>query len=284
MCDYTEDLRWATRLEGIDNAETLADPANAQVFAVTKLLLEAGLQVKEEEFAVGEGGATHGMSRVTRKLVTKRAQALQATRHLDLGQTSKSLVGAFNSRWPQIDRYRKDLVIFELYSLRWREALEFSRHHMLRISDEVAAGRRSGLDLVRETVVRDAHVRLQFMRLSINQASLIADPVYSDLASRAHTEFLADHRDDWAIDYERIRRKFGIELRPGVSASDLSKWIAWFVRAAAWEANVTGADTSAQAIDGICTLIAGAVDPGDHRPVAEIVSRVLATPARATSC
>lgn len=283
MCDHSEDMRWAMRLEGISTSHALTDPANTHVFAVTRLLLEAGLQVKEKEFAVGEGGATHGMSRVTRSLVTKRARAIKAARRLDLGEMSKSLVGAFNSRWPQIDRYRKDLVIFELYSLRWREALEVSRHHMLRVSEEVIAGRRSGLDLVRETVLKDAHVRSRFMRLSINQASLVADPVYRDLACRAHSEFLAAHHDDWVVDYESIRRKFDIELRSDISTSDLSKWIAWMVRAAAWEANVTGTDRSALAIRGILTLVAGAVDPGDHHSVEEVIGQVLAAPTAAVS-
>lgn len=280
MCDHGDDLRWAARLEGVSSPQALANPANAQVFAVTKLLLEAGRQVKDQKFEDGDGGVTHGMSRVTRRLVTRQARTLNVTRGIDLGPTSKSLVGAFNLRWPQIDEYRKDLVIFELYSLRWREALEFSRRHMLRLSEEIIAGQRSGLDLVRETVLKDAQVRSRFMRLSTNQASLVVDPVYRKLARRAHSEFMAEHRDDWEIDYERIRKTFNIELRPGVSTSNLSRWIAWMVRAAAWEANILGVDRSALVVKGISTLIAGAVDQGDRRSVEEVVGQVISTPTR----
>jgi len=139
-----DDARWAARLRGIRSPAVYADPAKADVFQVTKLLLEAGHQVREQQLARGDGGTTHGLARLTRERVVDHAVRLRLQRNLTVGSKVRSFVGAFNDRWGGIDGYRMDLVIFGLYYLGWREALEQSRRRML---DRVAgAGGRGGGD------------------------------------------------------------------------------------------------------------------------------------------
>jgi hypothetical protein len=280
--EYTNDLRWASRLDGIDSAETFANPAKAEVFAVTKLLLEAGLQLRDEGMEKGDGGSTHGLSRVTRDKVVSLARALRAQRDLRLGAKVRTLQGAFNERWPQVDRFRRDVIIFELYARRWREELEASRRHMMELVDDLDSGRLGGADFIRAIVRLDAAVRSRFMRHAIAQAGLAMEPAYKELATRAHAEFLAEHSDEWIAAYRVIQDKCGINLRPGVTLDKAFKWIAWLVQSGAVEANVAGTDTSDLVAEGLMTMLAGLVDPGDNRSGEAFVNDRLSPTSKAT--
>lgn len=272
-----DDLRWARRLEGVSDADKYADPRNAEVFAATKVLLQAGLQLWETDLASGECGATHGIGRLTRDRVTRQAEMLSAQSKVSLKRNASSLDGAFNRRWPYVDDYRKDLIIYDLYGVRWREMLELSIPRLLELMDDVQLGKRSGVDLVREIVRLDAAVRSQFFKKAVAQANLVADPDYESLAKRAHAEYLNEHREDWLEAYRVIARSFGIVFRPGSTVEDAFKPIAWLVHAGAWEANVAGVDTVEAVTEAIVTLIAGMIDTGDHRSCAEIVNRAFRT-------
>lgn len=223
------ELRWVSRLEGIEQRERFADPARPEVFAVTKLLLESGRQLRDVGVANGDGGSVHGMSRVTREKVVRRAQALRDEHCLRLSAKVSTLVGAFNERWPQIDRYRRDVIIFDLYAVRWREEeeLEESRRHMMELLADLESGRLGGADLIRAVARRDAQVRSRFMGYAIAQASLVMEPAYRRLATQAHAEFLAEHVDEWVAAYRDIQERYGISLRPGVTLDKMFKWIAW---------------------------------------------------------
>jgi hypothetical protein len=265
-----EDARWAGRLLGIRSPAAYADPAKADAFLVTKLLLEAGHQLREQRLDKGDGGTTHGLARLTKKRVTERAMQLRRLRNLPVSSKVRSFVGAFDDRW-YIDGYRKDLVIFGLYHLGWREALEQSRHRMLELLGELKAGRLSGRDFIRAIVRQDADVRSTYMRYSVSDASLVMEPAYREMAVRAHLDFLAMHANDWIDAYREIQRRFGIELRPEVGLDKSFRWIAWLVQAAAVEATVTGVDTTDLAVDGILTVIAGMADTGDRRSPGDVV-------------
>lgn len=272
---HDDDLRWARRLEGISDANKYADASNAKVFAATKVLLQAGLQLWEADLATGECGATHGIGRLTRNRVTKQAATLSTQSKINLKPNAKSLDGAFNRRWPYIDDYRKDLIIYDLYGVRWRETLDLSIPRMLELTDDVRLGKRSGVDFVREIVQLDATMRSQFFKKAIAQANLVADPDYEALAKQAHAEYLDEHREEWLEAYRAIVRSFGLALRPGSTLENAFKWIAWLVQAGAWEANVANADTVETVTQAIVTLIAGMIDGRDHRSCAEIVNTAL---------
>jgi hypothetical protein len=270
-----DERRWARRLDGIESAETFANPAKPEVFAVTKLLLEAGLQLRDESLAKGDGGSTHGMSRVTRDKVVSLAQALWERRGLHLGAKIRTLLGAFNERWPQIDRFRRDVIIFELYALRWREELDDCRRQMMELLGELESGRLGGADFLRAVVGVDAGVRSRFMRYAIAQAGLAMEPAYKQLATKAHAEFLAEHRDEWIAAYRVIQEKCGITLRSGVTLDKAYRWIAWLVQAGAVEANVADTDTSGLVAEGLMAMIAGLIDPGDSRSSEAFVNDML---------
>lgn len=256
---------------GIQSPAAFADPAKADVFLVTKLLLEAGHQLREQQRARGDGGTTHGLARLTRGRVVECAKRLRLQRDLPVGPKVRSFVGAFNDRWGSIDGYRKDLVIFGLYYLGWREALEHSRRRMPELLGELEAGRVSGRDFVRAIVRRDAEVRSTYMPYSVSDVGLAMEPAYREMAIQAHRDFLATHGDEWVTAYAEIQRRFGFELRPEVSLDKVYRWIAWLVQAAAVEATVTEADTTDSAVEAILTVIAGMVDPGDHRSPGQVV-------------
>jgi hypothetical protein len=262
-------------LDGIENAETFANPAKSEVFTVTKLLLEAGLQLREEGLVKGDGGSTHGMSRVTRDRVVSLAQALRERRGLRLSAKVRTLSGAFNERWPQIDRFRRDVIIFELYARRWRQQLEDSRRRMMELLDDLGSGRLNGADFIRAVVRLDAAVRSRFMRHAIAQAGLAMEPAYKRLATQAHAEFLAEHRGEWIAAYRVIQDRYGINLRPGITLDKAFRWIAWLVQSGAVEASVTGTDTSELVAEGIMVMITGLADPGGDRSTEEFVNTVL---------
>jgi hypothetical protein len=274
-----DERRWAMRLDGIESIETFANPTKPEVFAVTKLLLEAGLQLRDEGLAKGGGGSTHGMSRVTRDKVVRLAQALREQRGLHLGAKVRTLLGAFNERWPQIDRFRRDVIIFELYALRWREELDGCRRHMMELVGDLESGRLGGADFLGALVRVDAAVRSRFMRHAIAQAGLAMEPAYKQLATRAHAEFLARHRDEWIAAYGVIQDKCAITLRPGVTLDKVFRWIAWLVQSGAMEANVAGTDTSELVAEGLMAMIAGLIDPGDNRS-SEAFANDLLSPRR----
>lgn len=265
-----DDARWASRLLGIRNQAAYADPAKVDGFLVTKLLLEAGHELREQQLAKGDGGTTHGLARLTRQLVVERAKRLRLQRNLAVGPKVRSFVRAFNDRWV-IDNYRKDVVIFGLYHLGWREALELSRRRMPELLDELAAGRLRGRDFIRTMVRQDADVRSAYMRYSVADVGLAMEPVYREMAIRAHLDFLATHAHEWISAYAEIQRRFGFALRPEVRLDKAYRWIAWLVQAAAVEGSVTGVDATDLAVEGVLAVIAGMADPGDHRSPGEVV-------------
>lgn len=265
-----DDLRWALRLEGISDAEKYADPDDAKLFAATKVLLEAGLQLWETDLAKGECGATHGIGRLTRDRVTRHAKVLSAQSKLSLKRNARSLDGAFDRRWPYIDDYRKDLITYDLYGVRWREMLELSIPRMMELTADVQLGKLKGIDFIREVVRLDAAMRAKFFSKSVAQANLVTDPRYKTLAKRAHVEYVNQHRDDWLDAYRAIVRSFGIVLRPGSPLENAFKGIAWLVHGAAWDANLADSDTVEMVTQQIVTLITGMIDLGDHRSCVEI--------------
>lgn len=270
-----DDFRWALRLEGISDAGKYADPSETEVFAATKVLLQAGLQLWEDDLVKGDCGATHGIGRLTRDRVTKQAEVLRAQSKVSLKRNASSLHGAFDRRWPYIDNYRKDLIIYDLYGVGWRETLELSIPRMMELIDDVQRGKLSGVDFIREVVRLDAAVRSQFFRKAVAQANLVSDPHYESVAKRAHAEYLDQHQEDWLDAYRAIVRSFGIVLRPGSQLEDAFKWIAWLVRAAVWEAKVAGSDTLEGVTQAIVTMIAGMIDTGGHGSCVEIVNIAL---------
>jgi hypothetical protein len=267
----SDDARWSGRLLGIRSRAAYADPAKADVFLVTKLLLEAGHQLREQQLEKGDGGTTHGLARLTRERVVDRATQLRLQRNLPVGPKVRSFVGAFNDRWASIDSYRKDLVIFGLYHLGWREALEQSRRRIPQLAGELEAGRLSGSEFIRAIVRQDAEVRSAYMRYSVSESSLAMEPAYRELAIRAHLDFLAMHAKEWVAAYAALQQRFGIVLRPQVRLDKAYRWIAWLAQAAAVEGSVTGVDSTDLAVEGILTVIAGMAGVADNRAPAEVV-------------
>jgi len=197
--------------------------------------------------------------------VVSLGQRLWVQRSLHLGAKVRTLLGAFNERWPRINRFRRDVIIFELYARRWREEFEGSRRYMMEFVDDLESGRLGGADFIRAAVRLDAAVRSRFMRYSIAQAGLAMEPAYKQLATEAHAEFLAEHKDEWIAAYRVIQDKCGITLRPGVTLDKVFRWIAWLVQSGALEANVAGTDTSGLVAEGIMAMIAGLIDPGENQ-------------------
>lgn len=132
-----------------------------------------------------------------------------------------------------------------------------------------------GANFVRAVVRLDAAVRSRFMRYALAQAGLATEPAYKRLATTAHTEFLAEHKDEWITAYRIIQDKCGVALRPGATPGKVFESIAWLVQAAAMEASVTGTDTSDLVAESIMTMITGVIDPGDHRSCKAFIDDML---------
>lgn len=268
------DLQWVELLEGLQNPGGQADPAKENSFALTRLFLEVGLKMADEDLGHC-GGPAFGWRQISRERVVSRAVKLGSD--IDWGEVGSG-IGAFRSRWRRMADYLQDLVTYALYSPRWREALEFAKVELLAGLDDVANHRRTFSDLILAVAKKDMILRLRFARYLIFQLTLTVDSAYSRVAYEAHTRFYERYSESWAAAYHEALKKLGLKLRPGVTIDVLSKLFGSLAQGLTMIAADTGdnsltndANGRPLLANGVMLMILGAIDRGDGRSIEDCI-------------
>lgn len=272
-----EDFPWAGLLEGISSLGAQANPRQRKPFEVTRLFLEAGLTMADED--LGQlGGPDVGWRPISRDRVVRGATRLAEER----GEATRPGLAAFRDRWQRTEDYLQDLVTYALNSTRWQEALDAARVELLDGLDGVVAGRARFSDLIVSVAEKDMSLRLRFARYLIFQLTLTVNDKFRRLAQKAHAQFFEVYSRSWVAAYDEALKKLGLTLRPGVDAEVLAKLFGCLAHGIVMIAAELGDDQFTQdaddrplLADGVMLMILGSTDTGDGRSSRDGVDALL---------
>ncbi|MFD9890965.1 hypothetical protein ACFWY9_16595 [Amycolatopsis sp. NPDC059027] len=237
---------------------------------LTRAYLEAGVRLLDREFFAAEApaeGFTRPLSTLTRENVI--AEVANGPAELPRHGT----LGSFRDRWAYFPDYLSDLARYTLRIQRW------SPHHL---SDQATPALSDGdfVAAVEEIAYRDmasiagggaTALRFRFLLTALTgqdeQLREAMTSVYRDITTR------------WATMCESVLTARGLQLRPGVTFEDLTVLLTALAEGLALrvsaepEARILDHDKR-QSVLGVAAmaLFAGCVDPGDGRPLTDVVA------------
>lgn len=244
---------------------------------LTRAYLEAGVRLLNREFTAPVEPAD-GFGRPMSTLTRENVIAEVANGPADLPR--QGTVGSFRDRWTYFPDYLSDLARYTLRIQRWapqprlsdQAALALSEQDFLAALQEIAYRNMA-------MVAGSASTALRFRFL------LTALAEHDDQLREATTSVYRDVAARWTAMAEAVASARGWTLRPGVTYADLTLWLTALaeglaLRAAGDQASPVFDHENRQSTLGLAAmaLIAGCVDPGDGRSLADVVA-ALAEPS-----
>jgi hypothetical protein len=242
---------------------------------LTREYLEAGYRLLTEQFSPAEPRSGEGDDELKApSLFFSWLSAQKVIDEVTRGGKLRGNQGTFEDRWPYRDYFVEDLLAYSLWVKHWSERIDLSR--------EMVKSQSSYPDFdqaVQETLYRACRAAnaSTSARLWLIVSAIIGR--YPELMSEmGQVRVVAEGA--LRSDSERIFADRGLRLRPGVTPENLAIMISALITGVSMRIN-TDPDPAAMIDDqrrtsllgdAVLALLAGCIDAGDGKTVAELVN------------